>query len=74
MTNYLHDEVRAQQRMTELVNEANNDRLIPAQPGLTDHLLTAVGTWMITTGERLTRLSAPNADDKKLHVIETANG
>ena len=72
--NYLHDEVRAQQRMIELVNEANNDRLIPTQPGLTDTLLTTLGTWMISTGERLTRLSESNADDKKLSVIKTAKG
>ena len=72
--NYLHDEVRANERMSQLMREATTDRLIPAQPGLTDHLLTAVGAWMINTGERLTRLSAQNARDNKLHVIETANG
>lgn len=74
MMNYLHDEVRAQQRMAQLMQEATNDRLLPAQPGVTDNLLTAVGTWMISTGERLTRLSAQNAPDNKLNVIETANG
>ncbi len=72
--NYLHDVTRAQQRMAELVNEAEADRLLPDQPGITDHLLATVGTWMISTGERLTRLSALNANDKKLSVIETANG
>jgi hypothetical protein len=72
--NYQHDVTRAQQRMTELVNEANTDRLIPPQPGMSDQLLASVGTWMISTGERLTRLSASNADDKKLSVIKTANG
>jgi hypothetical protein len=72
--NYQHDVMRAEQRMNELVNEANNDRLIPPQPSMTDHLLATVGTWMISTGERLTRLSALDADDKKLSVIETANG
>ena len=72
--NYQNDVIRAQQRMTELVAEANIDRLIPAQPGITDHLLASVGTWMINTGERLTRLSALDANDKKLSVIETANG
>jgi hypothetical protein len=72
--NYQHDVIRAQQRMTALVNEANTARLIPPQPGMTDQLLATVGTWMISTGERLTRLSALNADDKNLSVIETANG
>jgi len=72
--NYLHDTTRAQQRMTELVNEANNDRLLPPQPGVTDHVLATLGTWMINTGERLNRLSALDANDKKLSVIETANG
>jgi hypothetical protein len=72
--NYQNDVTRAQQRMTELVAEANVDRLIPAQPGITDHLLASVGTWMINTGERLTRLSALDANDKKLSVIKTANG
>lgn len=72
--NYQNNVTRAQQRMAELVTEANIDRLIPAQPGITDHLLASVGTWMINTGERLTRLSALDANDKKLSVIETANG
>ena len=71
--NYNKDTIRAQQRMNELMNEANNDRLIPPQPGMTDQLLASVGTWMINTGERLTRLSALEPD-KKLNVIETANG
>ena len=74
MMNYLHDMTHAQQRMMELTNEAQNDRLIPQQPGMTDHLLAIVGTWMISTGERLTRMSTLSADDKKLSVIETANG
>lgn len=72
--NYLHDVTRAQQRMIELTNEAKTDHLLPAQPGMTDQLLASVGTWMISTGERLTRLSALTADDKKLTVIETAKG
>ena len=72
--NYLHDVTRAQQRMTELANEAAANRLLPIQPGMSDHLLAAVGTWMINTGERLSRLSALDANDKKLKVIETANG
>ena len=72
--NYLHDVTRAQQRMTELMNEARTDRLIPPQPGMTDHLLATVGTWMMNSGERLMRLSALNADDKKLRVIEIAKG
>ena len=74
MMNYQNDAIRAQQRMNELVNEANNERLIPPQPGVADQLLATVGTWMINTGERLTRLSALETDDKKLSVIETANG
>ena len=72
--NYQNDATRAQQRMNELMTEANNDRLIPAQPGMADHVLASVGSWMINTGERLTRLSALDANDKKLSVIETANG
>jgi hypothetical protein len=72
--NYEHDATRAQQRMAELVNEAQIDRLLPAQPGVTDQLLATVGSWMISTGERLTRLSALDTNDKKLSVIETANG
>ncbi len=72
--NFQHDVIRAQQRMTELANEAAVDRLLPTQPGMSDHLLAAVGTWMINTGERLTRLSALDTNDKKLNVIETANG
>ncbi len=72
--NYLHDVIRAQQRMTELANEAATDRLIPTQPGMSDHLLAIVGTWMINTGERLTQLSALDSYDKKLSIIKTANG
>ena len=72
--NYQHDATRAQQRMAELVKEAHTERLLPAQPGMTDQLLTTVGSWMISTGERLTRLSALDANEKKLSVIETANG
>ncbi len=72
--NYQNDVIRAHQRMTELANEADNDRLLPPQPGMADQLLASVGTWMINTGERLTRLSALDADDKKLSVIKTANG
>ena len=71
--NFQNDVIRAQQRMNELMTEADNDRLIPPQPGMTDQLLATVGTWMINTGERLTRLSALDTD-KKLNVIETANG
>lgn len=71
---YLYDVTRAQQRMAQLVNEAEADRLLPDQPGVTDHVLATVGTWMISTGKRLTRLSALGANDKKLSVIETANG
>ena len=74
MMNYLHDATRAQQRMNELVNEAENDRLLPTQPGVTDQLLATVGSWMIGAGERLTRMSALTTDDKKLSVIKTANG
>lgn len=72
--NYQHDVTRAQQRMNDLMTEAHTDRLVPAQPGMTDQLLTTVGTWMINTGERLTRLSALDTTDKKLDVIKTANG
>lgn len=68
--NYLHDVTRAQQRMIELMQEAENDRRLPAEPGVTDALLSAVGTWMISTGERLTQVK----NDKKLSLIETANG
>ncbi|MCA0457363.1 MAG: hypothetical protein LCI00_25555 [Chloroflexi bacterium] len=70
MTNYLHDINRAQQRMTELMQEAENDRRLPAEPGLGDSLMNAVGTWMINTGERLTQAK----NDKKFNFIETANG
>ncbi len=70
MMNFLHDSARAQQRMTELMQEADNHRRLPAVPGVTDALLTAVGTWMISAGERLTQ----GKDDKKLSLIETANG
>ena len=45
--NYLHDVTRAQQRMTALLNEAHNERLLPPQPGITDHLLATIGTWMM---------------------------
>jgi len=72
--NYQNDVIRAEQRMNELMNEANNERLIAAQPGMTDHLLATVGIWMISAGERLTRMSALETDDKKLSVIKTANG
>ena len=72
--NYQHDVTRAQQRMAKLVNEAHINRLLPAQPGVTDQVLATVGSWMISTGERLTRLSALDANEKKLIVIETANG
>lgn len=68
--NYLHDVTRAQQRMSELMREAENDRRLSAEPGITDTLLTAVGTWMINTGARLTQAK----NDKKLGLIETANG
>ncbi|MBI1278924.1 MAG: hypothetical protein GC179_12420 [Anaerolineaceae bacterium] len=71
--NYQLDVIRAQQRMNELVNEAHNDRLIPTQPGITDQILATVGTWMINTGERLTRLSSLGAHEEKLNVIETAS-
>ncbi len=71
---YFHDEVQAQQRMKKLFQEARTYRLLPVQPGVSDHLLTAVGSWMVNTGERLKRLSALNTNDKKLSVIETANG
>lgn len=70
MTNYLHDINRAQLRMNELMQEADNDRRLPAEPGIADTLINAIGTWMINTGERLTRAK----DDKKLSLIETANG
>lgn len=70
MTNYLHDINRAQLRMTELMQEAENDRLLPAEPGIADSLMNAVGTWMINTGERLTQAK----HDKQLNLIETANG
>ena len=72
--NFHHDIIHAQQRMSELANEAAIDRLIPTQPGMSDHLLATIGTWMINTGERLTRLSALDTNVKKLNVIETANG
>ena len=74
MTNYLHDAAQAQARMTQLVNEAETARLMRSQPGMTDQVLATVGAWMISTGERLTRLSALDVNDKKLSVIETANG
>ena len=74
MMNYLHDAAQAQARMTQLVNEAETARLMPSQPGMTDQVLATVGAWMISTGERLTRLSALDVNDKKLSVIETANG
>ncbi len=72
--NFHYDVIRAQQRMNELTNEAAVDRLLPTQPGMSDHLLAAVGTWMINAGERLTRLSGLNMNNHKLNVIETANG
>jgi len=72
--NYQHDVTRAQQRMNDLMTEAHTNRLVPSQPGMTDQLLATVGTWMISTGERLTRLSALDSTDKKLDVIKTANG
>ena len=72
MMNYLHDQALAKERMTQLMQEAAVERLLPAKSSVTDQLLTSVGTWMITTGERLTRMSAPEPNDKKLHVIETA--
>ena len=72
--NYLHDVTRARQRMMTLVHEAAVDRLLPVQPGVSDYVLAAVGGWMIATGERLSRLSALKAPDKKLQIIETANG
>ncbi len=72
--NTFHDEVRAQQRMKKLFHEARTHHLLPVQPGVSDHLLTAVGSWMVKTGLRLKRLSALDAHDKKLNVIETANG
>lgn len=72
--NYFHDEVQAQERMRKLFHEARTFRLLPAQPGVSDHLLTAVGSWMVNTGLRLKRLSALDTHDKKLSVIETANG
>jgi len=72
--NYFHDAAQAKARMTQLVNEAETARLATPQAGMTDHLLTTVGAWMISTGERLTRLSAVDINDKKLSVIETANG
>ena len=68
--NYLHDVTRAQQRMAELMREAEAQRRLPAEPGITDQVLSAVGTWMINTGERLKQAK----DDKKLSFIETANG
>lgn len=70
--NYLYDAARANERMTQLMREAAVNRLLPAKSSVTDQLLTSVGTWMITTGERLTRMSTPESSDKKLHVIETA--
>ena len=73
MMNYLHDVTRARQRMTALLNEAHNERLLPPQPGITDHLLATIGTWMMSSGERLMRLSALHTHDKKLQVIETTN-
>ena len=72
MMNYLYDAARANERMTQLMHEASVERLLPAKSSVTDQLLTSVGAWMITTGERLTRMSAPETHDKKLHVIETA--
>jgi hypothetical protein len=72
MMNFLHDAARANERMTQLMHEASINRLLPAKSSMTDQLLTTVGTWMITTGERLTRMSAPETHDKKLRVIETA--
>lgn len=71
---YFHDEVQARQRMKKLFHEARVVRLLPVQPGISDHLLTAVGSWMVNTGLRLKRLSALDKHDKKLSVIETANG
>lgn len=70
--NYLYDAARANERMAQLMHEATVDRQLPAKSSMTDQLLTSVGTWMITTGERLTRMSTPESNDKKLHVIETA--
>ena len=72
--NYLHDVTRAQQRMATLMKEAHLNRQLPAEPGITDYLLNTVGTWMMNTGERLTRLSAIATESKKLSVIKTANG
>ena len=72
MMYYLHDQAQANERMTQLMHEANVNRLLPAKSSMTDQLLTSVGTWMIATGERLTRMSTPETNDKKLHVIETA--
>ena len=72
MMNYLHDQALAKERMTQLMQEAAVERLLPAKSSVTDQLLTSVGTWMITTGERLTRKSTPETNDKKLRVIETA--
>ena len=74
MMSYQNDVIHAKQRMSELMNEANNERLLPPQPSMSDQLLTTVGSWMISTGERLTRMSALESDDKKLSVIKTANG
>jgi hypothetical protein len=74
MMSYQNDVIHAKQRMSELMNEANNERLLPPQPSMSDQLLTTVGSWMISTGERLTRMSALETDDKKLSVIKTANG
>ena len=72
MMNYLHDQAQAKERMTQLMHEASVERLLPAKSSVTDQLLTSVGIWMITTGERLTRMSTVESNDKKLPVIETA--
>ena len=74
MMNYLHDVTQVQQRMATLMQEAHLNRVIPAEPGITDYLLNTIGTWMVNTGERLTRLSALATESKKMSVIETANG
>lgn len=72
--NYLHDVTRAQQRMKTLIQEAHTDRLLPVQPAFGHYLLNRVGTWMMTNGERLTRLSEQASAPKNLSVIKTANG
>lgn len=72
--NYFHDIIHTQQRMANLMKEAETARRFPSPPGFGVHLRTALGTWMIATGQRLIQIKRHSTDERTLHFIETANG